>query len=81
MFIHLGDDILIKSSEVIAIFDFNLIGEDDTNRLFIDRCLEEKKLVDVGEKSTKSIIITSHYIYFSPFSPSTLKKRSQSNFM
>jgi extracellular matrix regulatory protein B len=80
MFIHLGDDILIKSNEVIAIFDYNLVEENETNRLFIDRCLEEKKLIDVGDKSTKSIIITSQYIYFSPFSPATLKKRSQSNF-
>jgi regulator of extracellular matrix RemA (YlzA/DUF370 family) len=81
MFIHLGEDILIKSNEVIAIFDYNLVEEDDINRSFVDRCLEEKKLIDVGEKSTKSIIVTDDYIYFSPFSPTTLKKRSQSNFI
>lgn len=77
MYIHLGEDVLIKTSDVVAIFDYDLMEDNEENRLFIDRCLEDMKLVDVGEKDTKSIVITNQFIYFSSFSPSTLKKRSE----
>lgn len=77
MYIHLAEDVLIKTSDVIAIFDYDLVEGNDINRQFLDRCLEEKMLIDVGEKATKSIVIATDHIYFSPFSPSTLKKRSE----
>lgn len=77
MYIHIGEEILVKTIDVIAIFDFQIIEESKENQLFIDRLLEEKRLIDVGEKESKSVIITNEFIYFSSFSPSTLKKRSE----
>ncbi len=79
MFIHLGEDVLIKTNDVLIILEFELMEENEINRLFIDQCLENKKLIDVGEKATKSIVIADDAVYFSPFSPMTLKKRAESD--
>ncbi|WEG12779.1 DUF370 domain-containing protein [Pullulanibacillus sp. KACC 23026] len=77
MYIHLGEDLLIKTSDIIAIFDFGLIEENSLNQLFIESSIEKHQLIDIGGKQTKSIIITTDCIYFSPFTSSTLKKRSE----
>lgn len=79
MYIHLGEDELIKIQDVIAILDYQLVEESESNRFFIDHYLKEKKLIDVGQKDPKSIIVTTESIYYSSFSPSTLRKRTEMN--
>ncbi|WP_085522425.1 extracellular matrix regulator RemB [Tuberibacillus sp. Marseille-P3662] len=76
MFIHLGEDTIIRTAEVIAIFDYDLFNQEQENQLFIENNKLSKRVVDVGEASPKSVIITDEYVYFSPFSPSTLRRRS-----
>ncbi|TCP22148.1 uncharacterized protein DUF370 [Scopulibacillus darangshiensis] len=78
MFIHLGEDIIIRSTEVIAIFDYERMKEDLGNQTLL-MTLEDKKVMhDIGQQMTKSVVFTDGGIYLSPFSPATLKRRSQS---
>ncbi|WP_027725506.1 extracellular matrix regulator RemB [Tuberibacillus calidus] len=76
MFIHLGEDVVIKANEVIAIFQYNLF-QDERNRSFIQKVMENKTFIRIGGENIKSVILTGDCLYFSPFSPNTLKKRSE----
>ncbi|MFC4619716.1 extracellular matrix regulator RemB [Camelliibacillus cellulosilyticus] len=80
MFIHLGEDIIIRTEEVIAILAYDLFQKDKGNKLFIDQVIKDKKFLDLGHHLTKSVVVTDHCTYYSPFSPSTLKRRSQQSF-
>jgi len=77
MFIHLGEDVVIRSEEVIAIFNYEIFQDVNLNKAFIKKMMETMELLNVGGESTKSVVITESCIYYSPFSPTTLKKRSQ----
>lgn len=77
MFIHLGEDTVIRIDEVVAIINYGLFLKDEVNKALIERAKMENKLCDIGRQMTKSVVITDKYIYFSPFSPTTLKKRSR----
>lgn len=74
MFIDLDDEHVIHSKKVISILDINL----KKSSIKIKKLLQYKKTQNklIGEaKTSKSIIITDDYIYYSPHSPLTLKKR------
>lgn len=78
MFIHLGEDIIIRTDEVIAIFDYDLFQNDVGNITFVEETLKDRKYTDIGHQMIKSIVLTDDHLYYSPFSPATLRKRSHS---
>ena len=80
MFIHLGEDVVIRTEEVIAIFNYGIFLEEELNQAFIKNMIENKKLLDVSGEQSKSVVITKKCIYYSQFSPTTLKKRSLKSF-
>jgi len=77
VFINLGEDIIIQMDEVIAMFDYDIFHNDANNQNLLEKSLENKLLVDVGEQITKAVVLTNDTIYYSPFSTMTLKRRSQ----
>ncbi|SDK23257.1 extracellular matrix regulator RemB [Sediminibacillus albus] len=76
MFIHIGDDNVIRSEEVIAIIDHQLISSSTINEQMLFNQRKNKKVLDPSDEGTKSIVITRDYIYYSPLSVLTLKKRA-----
>ncbi|MBM7572512.1 extracellular matrix regulator RemB [Aquibacillus albus] len=76
MFIHIGDDNVIRSEEVVSIIDFSLISSSTINEEMLFNQRKNKNVIDPQQKDTKSIVITKDYIYFSPLSVLTLKKRA-----
>ncbi|MCT1901756.1 extracellular matrix regulator RemB [Oceanobacillus sojae] len=75
MFIHIGNDNVIRSREVIAIIDYDLY----TNASGMYQMIQEwkqKDRVSGPEKKAKSIMITENHIFFSTLSVATLRKRS-----
>jgi hypothetical protein len=77
MYIHIGEDLTIHSRDIIAIVDKQSGDSSLLNEEFLKR--HKGNLNNLAKKSFKSIIITKDHVYLSPFSSSTLKKRS--NFM
>lgn len=77
MYIHLGGEKVIRSRELIAIFD---IGSEKPSRLpktFLTNTEQEKIVEKIGDEEPKSLVVTETKIYYSPISSSTLKKRSK----
>ncbi|WP_053217710.1 extracellular matrix regulator RemB [Virgibacillus senegalensis] len=76
MFIHIGDDNVIRSEEVVAIIDHQIVASSTINEQMLFNQRKNKKVLDPSEEGTKSIVITKDYIYYSPLSVLTLKKRA-----
>lgn len=78
MFLHLGGDVIVPKTEVIAIIDLNSSTKSEITREFIQVANEEDFISEITDKDkAKSLIITSKMLYFSPISSVTLKKRSE----
>ncbi|WP_040951119.1 extracellular matrix regulator RemB [Gorillibacterium massiliense] len=78
MFIHLGGDKIIRSSELIAIFDLSIEENSKISKQFVYEAARENKVEIIGEEESKSMVVTVDKVYYSPISTSTLKKRSVS---
>lgn len=75
IFIHIGNDTVIQSKDVITIIDRNVITSSSVMEEMMHHAKKEEKVVgDIAD--TKSVVVTSDYIYFSSLSVSTLKKRA-----
>ncbi|MFC3747224.1 extracellular matrix regulator RemB [Paenibacillus sp. GCM10012306] len=77
MYIHLGGEKIIRSSELIAIFDISIEKSSKISKQFVIQSQQDKKLVRIGEEEAKSIVVTKNSVYYSPISSSTLKKRAK----
>lgn len=76
MYIHLGSDKVIRSRELIAIFDISNDKPAQLPRTLLTHTNQEKKVEQIGEEDPKSLVVTESRLYYSPISSSTLKKRS-----
>lgn len=74
LYVHLGEDILVRASEIITILDKETVKSSQD----IKELLEKKSqlVVQLTRGSFKSVVITESAIYYSPLASGTLKKRS-----
>jgi hypothetical protein len=75
MYIHLGGEKMIRANEVIAIFDISTEQSSDITKSLLHEVRTNRKIDVVGNEESKSIVISNSNIYYSPVSPSTLRKR------
>ncbi len=77
MYIHLGGEKIIRTSQLIAIFDISIEQSSKLSRQFVLHAQKNKEVETIGEEDPKSIVVTEHKVYYSPISTSTLKKRKR----
>lgn len=74
MYVHLGEDIMIRSSEIIAILEKNTVDSSDDIQLYLNK--RKNEIINLSSGGIfKSLIMTSSHIYLSPIATTTLKKR------
>ena len=80
MYIHLGQETVIKSDEVIGIFDLDSKNVSKNTRIFLSKAEKKKEVINVSFELPKSFIICSkkrkNKVFISQISSSTLRKRS-----
>lgn len=76
MYIHLGGEKVIRSSELVAIFDISIEKSSKISKQFVSHALKEKLIMRIGEEEPKSIVVTKSTVYYSPISSATLKKKT-----
>ncbi|KGP92692.1 hypothetical protein N780_15090 [Pontibacillus chungwhensis BH030062] len=76
MFIHIGEDHVIESGDVISIIDYELLTSSSIVEEMIQNQRLNQRVFESPNAEAKSIVITKDYIYFSPLSVFTLKKRA-----
>jgi regulator of extracellular matrix RemA (YlzA/DUF370 family) len=77
VFLHLGGDVVIPLSEVVAIFESELATESRAADEFLKTARDEGLLVDVSGGRPKAFVVTSDRVYLSQISSLTLKKRAE----
>ncbi|MBU8881290.1 DUF370 domain-containing protein [Bacillus sp. FJAT-29790] len=74
MYIHVGEDILVRSRDIVAIIDKESVNSSKYVEEFLDR--RDDAVINLSKGSFKSVVVTTEKIYFSPLASGTLKKRS-----
>lgn len=75
MYLHIGEDVLVKTAEIVTILDKKLLDSSPILTEFLQK--KEKITFSLTKNSIKSIVVTTKYVYYSPLSSVTLTKRSQ----
>ncbi|SET74872.1 protein of unknown function [Oceanobacillus limi] len=73
MFIHIGNDNVIRSSDIITIIDQSIVS---SSSIMEELMTEKANDIKGPTDDVKSVVITSDIIYLSTLSVSTLKKRA-----
>ena len=77
MFLHLGKDVSVRISEIIAIYDYDLFKSGE-NSGYLVSMKQRRILGDEGweDEKIKSLIMTERGLYPSVISSLTLKRRA-----
>ncbi len=82
MYIHLGNETVIKSSDVVGIFDLESTTISKNTRIFLTKAEKSGEVETVSYELPKSFIVCSkkkreQKVYISQISSATLQKRSE----
>jgi len=79
MFVNIGEDYVISSSELLSIIEYQIFMSSDTNRLLLDKISKEDGLLIINEQVKKSVILLEGdkkiFAIISPVSVSTIANR------
>ena len=80
MYLHLGKDIVVRQSSVVAVFDLDNASQSHLTRDYLRMAQLEGRVVSVGEELPKSFVVcadeTGQTVYLSQLASSTLLKRT-----
>lgn len=80
MFIHLGNDVVINSKNIVGIFDIENTTTGKNTSKILENATKENRVVTVSFEMPKSFIVCiengKEIIYVSQISVSTLRKRA-----
>ncbi len=81
MYIHLGNNTMLKTDEIIGIFDLDNATVSKRTRDFLSRAEKEKKVITTSYELPKSFVVASKgkgemRVYLSQLSSNTLMKRT-----
>ncbi len=85
MFLHLGENTVISTENLVGIFDMDNTTVSKITREYLAKMQRDKKIVDVSYDLPKSFILCrdkksgEEKVYVSPISTQTLLKRIQNS--
>ena len=81
MYLYLGQNTVVKTSSVVAIFDMDNTTQSKITMDFLRRAEKQKRLISVSDELPKSFVVCAEpegtTVYLSQLSASTLLKRSE----
>lgn len=77
MFLFLGGDITVRSSDVIGIFDIEECSVSRITADYLNACQKKSQIVNISEDMPKSFIVTENNTYISNVSNNTIRGRSK----
>lgn len=80
MYLHLGGDVLVKTSQIIGIFDLENTSVSKITRDYLNRISKKSNVIYISNEMPRSFCVCEDKnkttVYVSPISPTTLKKRT-----
>ena len=85
MYLHVGENVVLKDNDIIGIFDLDNTTVSKISRDFLEYKEKQHQIVNVSEKLPKSFLLCTdegqEKVYISQISPMTLYKRSENFFI
>ncbi len=78
MYLHIGEDTVVRDKEIIGIFDMDTSTVNKATRDYLKKAEKDKKVIYVNYDLPKCFVVTNDKIYVSPINTSTLNKRAKS---
>ncbi len=75
MFIHLGENCVIRKKDMIAVFDIENTSTSALTKDYLNKAGKMKKVIYVTEDMPKSFVVTERAVYISSLSSQTLIRR------
>ena len=79
MYLHLGNDVVVRKKDIVAVFDMDNTTVSKHSRRFLTIAQQKGAVVDITEDLPKSYIVTEYEgeikVYISSVSSKTLQKR------
>ena len=80
MYLHLGNEIVIKNSDIVGIFDIDNTSVGKATRDFLANAEKNMQVTNVTNELPKSFVVTygegGSRVYISQISAQTLKRRT-----
>lgn len=80
MYLHLGQDYIVNTRDIIGIFDLENCSVDKRTREYLAHAEKEGAVVTLSDEIPKSFVITDfpwETVFLSPISAKTLQRRAQ----
>ena len=81
MYLHLGQDVVVRKEFIIGIFDLDNTTSSHITRKFLADAEKTENVVNVSSELPKSFVLCEeagrYTVYLSQLAPSTLLKRSR----
>lgn len=77
MYLHIGEDTVIRDREIIGIFDMDTSTVNKATRDYLKKAEQEKRVVYVNYDLPKCFVVTDKKVFISPINTSTLSKRAK----
>ena len=84
MYLHLGQDTILRTRDIVGIFDLDNSSWAFKTREFLERAEQEGRVVSVCDDLPRSFVLVGGEegpptVYISQLSPSALLRRTESN--
>ena len=84
MYLHLGQSVVVRQSDIIGIFDLDNTTSSFRTRRFLERAEQEGRLTAISEDLPKSFILCQSeekdaVVYLSQLSAAALRGRAENN--
>lgn len=82
MVVHLGQEVIVYTKDIIGIFDLENTSVSKFTRAFLTQAQKSGRVVNVTEQLPKSFVVCTHgrekaiTVYISQIAPATLRKRA-----
>ena len=80
MYLHLGQDTVVRTDEIVGIFDIETTSVGKITRQFLARAEEELRITNVSQDLPKSFVVCLDQggmrVYISQISTATLRRRA-----
>ena len=84
MYLHLGQNVMVRRQDVIGIFDLDNTTWSFRTRRFLERAEREGRVMSLGEDLPRSFVLAEGRdgvpaVYLTPLSPAALSARAGKN--
>ncbi len=77
MYVHIGGEVVLRTTEIVAILDARLLRASEVNQLFLERAAAAGRIRGHSLAAARSVVVTTRGVYPSNLSAATLARRAR----